>query len=335
MNDSIIKFEQNKTHTNNILIKDFENRVPLKAFLKRRGEGFRKIDTSIVWQKKVPNLRTGKNEAKINSINCIYQIVGNRFDFNGYIDTLENIKETFLRYQDLKVDTTSHDADSILIYYEEHTGGSCCPYDSIRDKQTILQKFNTDFENKHQVKLGPIYYHSEGDEGEFGTYFTLSGLTLQQKVDFMYERSAFIAGLLHRFELLEPTMFRPYWVTKKSFEKIKYNEVIQNENTLFTAVDSPPVYRHGKDKFIKYLKRSVSFKQNEYRTVISFVVERDGSLSNAKTLRNGNKRIEEEIAEAIKKSPKWIPGKSNGTVVRVLIAISIEAALIMTNTNND
>src|SRR6478735_4828896 len=83
VNKSVTKFDENKSYKQNLLIKDFENRIPLKAFLKRRGEGFREVDTSIVWQKNVSNSITAKNGSKTNSINYIYQIVGNRFDSNG------------------------------------------------------------------------------------------------------------------------------------------------------------------------------------------------------------------------------------------------------------
>lgn len=62
----------------------------------------------------------------------------------------------------------------------------------------------------------------------------------------------------------------------------------------------------------------------EDRITLSFVVERDGSLSNIEILRSkGDKQLEDEAIRIIWKMPKWIPGKQRGKVVKVKYTVPI------------
>jgi periplasmic protein TonB len=57
---------------------------------------------------------------------------------------------------------------------------------------------------------------------------------------------------------------------------------------------------------------------------VSFVIEKDGSVSNIKSLFNeGNAPLVRETMKAIKKMPIWIPGMQNGKSVRVQFGIPV------------
>jgi len=47
------------------------------------------------------------------------------------------------------------------------------------------------------------------------------------------------------------------------------------------------------------------------------IVEKDGSLSNARVLRGIGGGCDEEAVRVIKMMPNWIPGRQRGTPVRV------------------
>jgi periplasmic protein TonB len=51
--------------------------------------------------------------------------------------------------------------------------------------------------------------------------------------------------------------------------------------------------------------------------IISFLVEKDGSLSDIKVLRSFSKDVIAEIVRVMKLCPKWNPGIQNGKPVRV------------------
>ncbi|MEM7102739.1 MAG: TonB family protein [Bacteroidota bacterium] len=82
-------------------------------------------------------------------------------------------------------------------------------------------------------------------------------------------------------------------------------------------------YVYGK---IKYPNRAV--KENiEGTAIVSFLVEKDGSLSNFTVLRGICKDIEKECMRVIKSSPTWIPGQQDGELVRVRYNMPIKFKL--------
>ena len=59
------------------------------------------------------------------------------------------------------------------------------------------------------------------------------------------------------------------------------------------------------------------------RVIITFVVEKDGSLSNAKVVKSVDKDLDKEALRIVKKMPRWIPGQQNGCRVRVKYTIPV------------
>jgi protein TonB len=59
----------------------------------------------------------------------------------------------------------------------------------------------------------------------------------------------------------------------------------------------------------------------------SFIVEKDGSISNVKILRGIGNGCDEETLRIIKAMPKWKPGKQMNTIVRVQVKIPVRFIL--------
>lgn len=78
----------------------------------------------------------------------------------------------------------------------------------------------------------------------------------------------------------------------------------------------------GQPGLLAFIENAISWKEvratgKEDRITLSFVVERDGSLSNIEILRSkGDKQLEDEAIRIIRKMPKWNPGKQRGKIVR-------------------
>lgn len=53
------------------------------------------------------------------------------------------------------------------------------------------------------------------------------------------------------------------------------------------------------------------------RVICSYVVERDGSLSDVRVLKSVEPSLDKEAVRVIKSMPKWTPGKKKGYNVRV------------------
>ena len=89
----------------------------------------------------------------------------------------------------------------------------------------------------------------------------------------------------------------------------------------------------GIEKFYKYLQNNIHYpaiaKENNVqgKVFVSFVVERDGTLTDVRVARGLGSGCDEEAVRVLKASPKWKPGIQNGRPVRVAYTMPISFAL--------
>ncbi|RKR83418.1 TonB-like protein [Mucilaginibacter gracilis] len=104
------------------------------------------------------------------------------------------------------------------------------------------------------------------------------------------------------------------------------------DTTVYNAVEVQPKFPGGEAALGKLLMDNVHYPKNnenvmlESRTVIQFIVEKDGTLTNFEKLK-GADVIYDQIVNSLKKAPKWTPGSLNGKVVRVRYFIPIQICL--------
>lgn len=94
-------------------------------------------------------------------------------------------------------------------------------------------------------------------------------------------------------------------------------------------VDKLPTFPNGIDKFYKYVATNFKNPDLESGTIVSvlvaFIVEKDGTLSNIRVLRNSGIGTDKEairVLSALK--TKWIPGIKNGEKVRTEFTLPIK-----------
>ncbi len=95
---------------------------------------------------------------------------------------------------------------------------------------------------------------------------------------------------------------------------------------VYTSVEVLPHFPGGVEGFTNFLKQNINNKKAEApgRVNITFVVEKDGSLSDVHAIgRNTESKAAEEAIRVIKLSPKWEPGKQNGKPVRVQYTVPV------------
>ena len=104
-------------------------------------------------------------------------------------------------------------------------------------------------------------------------------------------------------------------------------------NQIFTSVEQSPEFPGGLDKFYAYLGKTIQYpaiaKENntQGRVIVTFVCERDGSLTDVKVVRGIGDGCDEEAVRVVKKSPRWKPGIQNGRPVRVQYTVPISFTL--------
>ena len=96
----------------------------------------------------------------------------------------------------------------------------------------------------------------------------------------------------------------------------------QNEEEVFRVVEKMPKFPGGDKARIKYMVENIKYpedarKKGKSGTVyITYVVEKDGSISHAKILRGFYKSCDEEALRVIMAMPSWEPGMDKGKPVR-------------------
>lgn len=109
--------------------------------------------------------------------------------------------------------------------------------------------------------------------------------------------------------------------------------VEDNSNEIFTSVEQSAEFPGGMDKFTNYLSKNMRYpavaRENNVqgRVIVTFVVEKDGSLTDIKVLRGIGSGCDEEAMRVIKNSPKWKPGIQNGRPVRQQYTVPIQFTL--------
>ena len=113
--------------------------------------------------------------------------------------------------------------------------------------------------------------------------------------------------------------------------------VEEDPNKIFASVENLPEFPGGQDKFIAYLSKNIRYpavdRENgtQGRVILTFVVERDGSLTDIKVSRSLSPGTDAEATRVLKSSPKWKPGIQNGRPVRVQYSVPVSFALAADN----
>ena len=95
------------------------------------------------------------------------------------------------------------------------------------------------------------------------------------------------------------------------------------------VVEQMPSFPGGQKALIEYLTANVRYPDDceetcvQGRVVVSFVVERDGSITEAKVVKSVYPSLDEEALRVVNGMPKWIPGSLNGECVRTKYVIPI------------
>ena len=99
---------------------------------------------------------------------------------------------------------------------------------------------------------------------------------------------------------------------------------------IFEVVEQMPVFPNGGFRgLMQYLGDNIRYPEaakkagTEGRVTVQFVVEKDGSISNVKTIREVSPDLDQEAIRVISEMPKWKPGTQRGEPVRVRYTVPV------------
>lgn len=104
--------------------------------------------------------------------------------------------------------------------------------------------------------------------------------------------------------------------------------VVEEDNNVYNTagIEVKPDFPGGIEKFYKFVGNNYKTPEEEGlkgKVYVTFVVEKDGSLTDIKVLRDIGYGTGAEAIRVLKKCPKWTPGEQNGKKVRVLYSLPI------------
>ena len=98
---------------------------------------------------------------------------------------------------------------------------------------------------------------------------------------------------------------------------------------VFDVVEQMPKFPGGDNGLMTFLKNTIKYPEaaekagKQGRVVVTFVVNTDGSISDAKVARSVSEELDAEALRVINAMPKWTPGKQNGKDVRVKFTLPV------------
>ena len=102
------------------------------------------------------------------------------------------------------------------------------------------------------------------------------------------------------------------------------------EQTIFEVVEQMPEFPNGgMAGLMQYLSKNIKYptiaQENgtQGRVIVQFVVNRDGSIVDAKVLRGVDPYLDKEAIRVISSMPKWKPGMQRGKAVRVKYTVPV------------
>ena len=113
-----------------------------------------------------------------------------------------------------------------------------------------------------------------------------------------------------------------------TIENMAVNE--PDSGTVFMVVEAMPEYPGGDTALMKYLQNNLTYPEAakesgvQGKVFVSFIIEKDGSLSDAIILRGLGYGCDQEALRVVQDMPAWKPGQQRGKPIRVRFNLPVE-----------
>lgn len=114
---------------------------------------------------------------------------------------------------------------------------------------------------------------------------------------------------------------------------IEEPKVVEEKTFEMFDIQKPPSFPGGEAELFKFLQKNIEYpalaKENNISGVVplTFVVNKDGSVSDVQILRDIGGGCGKEAVRVVKAMPKWVPGEANGHAVKVRYTLPVRFKL--------
>lgn len=111
----------------------------------------------------------------------------------------------------------------------------------------------------------------------------------------------------------------------------------QGEEEVFVMVEQAASFPGGTEALYKYISDNLQYprlaieKGIQGRVYVTFIVEKDGSITDIKVLRDIGDGCGDEVVRLVKTMPKWKPAKQRGKTVRQQFNLPVMFSLVKNN----
>ena len=123
--------------------------------------------------------------------------------------------------------------------------------------------------------------------------------------------------------------FQDFWLKKNDADEPSSQKAVVSQDSIYRVAEVIPQYPGGPNEMMKYIQENIKYPQSakdnkiEGRVYVTFVVEKDGSITNAAVIRGFDKECDAEALRVVSSMPKWTPGQQDGKNVRTQFTIPI------------
>ena len=155
-------------------------------------------------------------------------------------------------------------------------------------------------------------------------------VTVQQPIPMPEGVSDYAVG--HDVAEMVVTKMAAVGVNRQNLSRVvEEDEEIEEE--VFVVVEEDPEFPGGMKAMLAFIEKNLVYPEEakaagiEGKVYVSFTVEKDGSISNVKILRDIGYGCGDEVVRIVKLMPKWNPGKQRGVPVRVRYNLPVQFIL--------
>jgi TonB family protein len=107
----------------------------------------------------------------------------------------------------------------------------------------------------------------------------------------------------------------------------------EDNSDVFNVVEKMPEFEGGMNGMMSFLQKNIKYPEEaikngtQGRVVVQFVVNKDGSITDANVVKSVSPELDAEALRVVKSMPKWTPGEQRGEKVRVQFTLPVQFKL--------
>ena len=105
------------------------------------------------------------------------------------------------------------------------------------------------------------------------------------------------------------------------------------KNVVYDVTETMPQFPGGQGVMMKYLAANIKYPasavkaKKQGRVIVAFVIQKDGSVTNARIVKSVDPELDAEALRIVKAMPNWTPGTQDGKPVNVRYTIPVVFSL--------